>query len=89
MSTVAQGVTVQSALTKSRLFLYCVNPRAGCAHACVYCNAPLATRLSHPGEQWGSFVDLIQWCFQKVLHRSVRPSGHFWRLRGIWLRLSL
>jgi len=51
-------VSVRSALTRSRLFDYCVNPYAGCANACVYCYARFATRFSHPGEEWGSYVDV-------------------------------
>ena len=51
-------VNVRSALTRSRLFEYCVNPYAGCANACVYCYARFATRFSHPGEEWGSYVDV-------------------------------
>ncbi len=49
---------VKSALTRSRIFPYCVNPYAGCEHACVYCYARFATRFSHPGEPWGSYVDV-------------------------------
>jgi DNA repair photolyase len=51
-------VRVRTALTRSRLFDYCVNPYAGCGNACVYCYARFATRFSHPGEEWGSFVDV-------------------------------
>lgn len=51
-------VSVRSALTRSRLFDYCVNPYAGCANACAYCYARFATRFSHPGEEWGSYVDV-------------------------------
>ena len=51
-------VSVRTALTRSRLFDYCVNPYAGCANACVYCYARFATRFSHPGEEWGSYVDV-------------------------------
>lgn len=53
-----RDVRVRTALTRSRLFDYCVNPYAGCANACVYCYARFATRFSHPHEEWGSFVDV-------------------------------
>jgi DNA repair photolyase len=51
-------VTVRSILSRSRLADYCLNPYAGCEHACVYCYARFATRFSHPNDEWGSFVDI-------------------------------
>ncbi len=51
-------VGVRSILSPSRLADYCLNPYAGCEHACVYCYARFATRFSHPNEEWGSFVDM-------------------------------
>jgi len=58
MAVTVREVTVKSALTRSRILPYCVNPYAGCAHACAYCYARFATRFSHPAEPWGSFVDV-------------------------------
>lgn len=66
-------VRVKPALTRSRLFDYCVNPYAGCTNACVYCYARFATRFSHPGERWGSFVDVrtnVASMLQRDLARS-------------------
>ncbi len=37
---------------------YAVNPYIGCSHACAYCYARFMRRMGHPGEQWGSFVDV-------------------------------
>jgi len=37
---------------------YAVNPYIGCAHGCTYCYARFMTRWYHPGEKWGSFVDV-------------------------------
>jgi len=37
---------------------YAVNPYIGCGHGCVYCYARFMTRWYHPGERWGSFVDV-------------------------------
>ncbi len=71
-----QEVTVKSALTRSRLFPYCVNPYAGCSHGCVYCYARFATRFSHPREPWGSFVDVrtnVPLVLERELSRS-RPG---------------
>lgn len=51
-------VECKSILNKSGLSDYAVNCYAGCEHGCVYCYARFATRFSHPGEPWGSFVDV-------------------------------
>ncbi len=51
-------VECRSILNKSGLADYAVNCYAGCEHGCVYCYARFVTRFSHPGEQWGSFVDV-------------------------------
>ncbi|HUV52741.1 MAG TPA: radical SAM protein [Dehalococcoidia bacterium] len=48
----------KSVLNKSGLADYAVNCYAGCEHGCCYCYARFATRFSHPGEPWGSFVDV-------------------------------
>ncbi len=72
-------VQVKSALTRSRLYDYCVNAYAGCSHACVYCYARFATRFSHPGEEWGNFVDArvnAPAVLQRQLLRA-RPGGVF------------
>ena len=51
-------VECKSVLNKSGLADYAVNCYAGCEHGCRYCYARFVTRFSHPGEQWGSFVDV-------------------------------
>lgn len=51
-------VECRSILNKSGLADYAVNCYAGCEHGCIYCYARFATRFSHPGELWGSFVDV-------------------------------
>ena len=71
---IVRTVRVKSALTRSRIFPYCVNPYAGCEHACVYCYARFATRFSHPGEQWGTFVDVRENA-PEVLERQVRRAS--------------
>jgi len=79
MSVRVREVTVKSALTRSRILPYCVNPYAGCSHACVYCYARFATRFSHPGEAWGSFVD-VRVNAPQVLERELvraRPATVF------------
>jgi DNA repair photolyase len=51
-------VECRSVLNRSGLADYAVNCYAGCEHGCVYCYARFATRFSHPGEPWGSFIDV-------------------------------
>ncbi len=51
-------VECRSLLNKSGLADYAVNCYAGCGHGCRYCYARFATRFSHPGENWGDFVDV-------------------------------
>jgi len=51
-------VECRSVLNKSGLADYAVNCYAGCEHGCIYCYARFATRFSHPGEPWGTFVDI-------------------------------
>jgi DNA repair photolyase len=70
---VVREVAVKSALVRSRLSPYCVNPYAGCAHGCVYCYARFATRFSHPREQWGSFVD-VRVNVPEALERQLRRA---------------
>ncbi len=80
-------VLVRSALTRSRLFDYCVNPYAGCANACVYCYARFATRFSHPGEPWGSFVDVrinAPVMLERQLHRARRGDVYMSSVCDAW-----
>jgi len=51
-------VHCKSVLNKSGIADWAVNCYAGCEHGCHYCYARFATRFSHPGERWGSFVDV-------------------------------
>jgi DNA repair photolyase len=39
-------------------FSYSINPYTGCGHGCMYCYARFMGKYSHPGERWGSFVDV-------------------------------
>lgn len=51
-------VECRAILNKSGLADWAVNCYAGCEHGCAYCYARFATRFSHSGEAWGSFVDV-------------------------------
>ena len=66
-----RAVECRSVLNKSGLADYAVNCYTGCEHGCVYCYARFVTRFSHPGEVWGSFVD-VKVNAPNILAREVR-----------------
>ncbi len=49
-----------SILTKSGLPAsdWVINPYNGCLFGCMYCYAAIITRWWHPGEEWGSYLDV-------------------------------
>lgn len=51
--------TCSSALNKSGIpgMDWCVNPYAGCTHACAYCYASFMERFSGRPDQWGTYVE--------------------------------
>ncbi|MBI4170552.1 MAG: radical SAM protein [Candidatus Aenigmarchaeota archaeon] len=51
-------VQAKTILSKSGIADYCINPYMGCGFGCVYCYAQLIIRKFHPGEAWGSYVDV-------------------------------
>lgn len=59
-------------LAKSKLGDLCINPYAGCEHACIYCYAYYMAKWSgHEGEPWGSFVD-VKWADKKIDHARIK-----------------
>ncbi len=60
MLTKVNEIVAKSVLTKSGLpgSDYVVNPYNGCQFACMYCYAAQIARWKHPGEEWGSFLDV-------------------------------
>ncbi len=60
MLTKINKIQAKSVLTKSGLpgSDYVVNPYNGCQFACMYCYAAQIARWKHPGEEWGSFLDV-------------------------------
>jgi DNA repair photolyase len=70
----AREVECRSVLNKSGLADYAVNCYVGCEHGCVYCYARFATRFSHPGEPWGSFVDVKVNAAQVLAHEAKRKT---------------
>jgi len=53
-------ITAKTILTKTSLpgCDYVINPYNGCQFACMYCYAAQIARWKHPGEEWGSFLDV-------------------------------
>lgn len=53
-------IKAKSILTPSKLpgADYVINPYIGCSFGCKYCYATFVGRWKHPGEDWGSFVDV-------------------------------
>jgi DNA repair photolyase len=53
-------IQAKSILTPSKLpgADWVINPYVGCSFGCRYCYAAFIGRWKHPGEEWGSFVDV-------------------------------
>jgi DNA repair photolyase len=53
-------IKAKSILTPSKLpgADYVINPYVGCSFGCKYCYATFIGRWRHPGEEWGSFLDI-------------------------------
>jgi len=60
MLTKINELQAKTVLTKTNLpgCDYVVNPYNGCQFACMYCYAAAIARWKHPGEEWGSFLDV-------------------------------
>jgi len=58
METCFAEIQAKSILNKSGISDWTVNCYSGCEHGCLYCYARFAARFTHPGETWGSFVDV-------------------------------
>ena len=84
---------------------YAINPYLGCQHGCLYCYARFMGRRNHPGEEWGTYVDVkvnaLQ-CLARELPRKKRgvvllssvtdpyqPLEREWRLTRGCLQLLL
>ena len=65
-------VECKSVLNKSGIADYALNCYVGCEHGCRYCYARFATRFSHAGERWGSFVDVKVNAPQVLAHEVKR-----------------
>lgn len=58
MEPAVREVFCKSALTKSEITDYALNPYVGCAHNCVYCYASFMARFSRHDRPWGQWVDV-------------------------------
>ena len=60
MLTKINEITAKSILNKSGLPAsdWDINPYNGCQFGCMYCYAAQIARWRHPGEEWGSFLDV-------------------------------
>lgn len=60
MLTKINEIQAKTILTKSGLpgSDWVINPYNGCQFTCTYCYAAQIARWKHPGEEWGSFVDV-------------------------------
>ena len=65
-------VSCKSALSKSNLADYAVNPYRGCQHRCIYCFAPSVLKEDR---EWGSFVDVrynLPYILRKEASRKIK-----------------
>jgi len=53
-------INAKSILQKSGLpdADWVINPYSGCRFACKYCYAAFVGKFRHPGEEWGSYLDV-------------------------------
>jgi len=60
MSIKINIIKAKSVFTKSGLpgSNWAINPYNGCLFGCMYCYAAQIARWKHPGEEWGSFLDV-------------------------------
>ena len=55
---IIREVNAKTILSKSGITDYCINPYMGCSFGCTYCYAQLIIRKFHPGQEWGSYLDI-------------------------------
>ena len=55
---IIREVQAKTILSKSGITDYCINAYMGCSFGCGYCYAQLIIRKFHPGQEWGSYLDI-------------------------------
>ena len=63
-NVIIRQIQVKDVMTKSNAPIggYCVNPYVGCTHGCRYCYASFMKRFTGHTEEWGTFLDVKNWC---------------------------
>lgn len=74
--------TCKSALIKSDIADYALNPYTGCTHNCVYCYASFMARFSRHEQPWGQWVDakinvadVLQRDVLRLLRQQQKPGA--------------
>ncbi len=55
---IIKEVYAKTALSRSKVAVYTINPYIGCEHSCTYCYARFMKRFTDHKESWGTFVDV-------------------------------
>lgn len=76
---IVREITARSALSRSKVYKYTINPYTGCQHACTYCYARFMKRFTAHKEPWGQFVD-VKINAPDLLRKEVKrkPAGRVW-----------
>ena len=77
---ITREIFAKSALSKSQVYDYALNPYVGCSHACKYCYAAFMRRFTGHKEKWGEFVD-IKVNIPELLYKEVKKK----RIGRIWI----
>ena len=81
-NVIIRQIQVKDVMTKSNAPIggYCVNPYVGCTHGCRYCYASFMKRFTGHTEEWGTFLDVKNWCKrhnEKVGFRQFKMQDFF------------
>lgn len=84
MEPAVREVFCKSALTKSGITDYAINPYVGCAHNCVYCYASFMARFSRHDRPWGQWVDVkvnapLRW---RMTFNPTRSEAAWMKIHG-------
>ena len=79
VAMIVREITARSALSRSKVYKYTINPYIGCQHACTYCYARFMKRFTAHKEPWGQFVD-VKINAPDLLQKEVKrkPAGRVW-----------
>jgi len=79
VAMIVREITARSALSRSKVYKYTINPYTGCQHACTYCYARFMKRFTAHKEPWGQFVD-VKINAPDLLRKEVKrkPAGRVW-----------